>query len=593
MTRLRAVRVALLGAALVATALGGAPVASGAAPRPFGHPCVAQSGVRFCPAATLEQRVPSFDGVPIDVDVTLPPTGGGPFPTIVLLHGYPGTKTAYEVAPGAPAGSFSNVALARAGYAVVTTSARGFGASCGVPASRTPACARGWIHLADQRYEARDTQTLLGRLVDEGVAKASALGVSGGSYGGGQSLELAFLKDRVRKADGSFARWRSPRGTRLSIAAAYPVIPWSDLASALVPNGRESAFAVPAGVELLSYLNALYLGGAAVGYTAPKGADPGADLGTWTDVLNAGEPYGSRVRSILTTLSKYHGAMSLARAGDTPAPLMMLSGWTDDLFPPIQTLRVYDALRKRDPAAPVWLQLDDFGHSRGGSHAADQSALTAQALDFFATYLKGAKGRLPKRGSVLAFGQSCPNLTPRGLGPYRASSYDALSRAVLRLAAGGTQTVTSDGGDPALAMALNPKASQTGLGGNPCATFPLPASAAPGTAVMTKPVGKAFTYLGRGRISATVDTTGPYGQLNARLWDVAAGGQTLVDRSVYRLTPDQRGAIAFYLHGNGYRFAAGHTLKLELLGKDFPTRRSSNGHFAVRVSDLTVKLPVR
>jgi len=32
----------------------------------------------------LAQRVPSFDRVPLDVDVTLPATGSGPFPVIAI-----------------------------------------------------------------------------------------------------------------------------------------------------------------------------------------------------------------------------------------------------------------------------------------------------------------------------------------------------------------------------------------------------------------------------------------------------------------------------------------------------------------------------
>ena len=37
-------------------------------------------------------------------------------------------------------------------------------------------------------------QTLLGKLVDEGIAKPSALAATGAGYGGGQSMELAFLR---------------------------------------------------------------------------------------------------------------------------------------------------------------------------------------------------------------------------------------------------------------------------------------------------------------------------------------------------------------------------------------------------------------
>ena len=73
-----------------------APAAHAAPPNPFGHACAPQNGVLFCPTALDAQRVPSFDGVPLDVDVTLPPTGDGPFPTIVMMHGYGGNKKAFE-----------------------------------------------------------------------------------------------------------------------------------------------------------------------------------------------------------------------------------------------------------------------------------------------------------------------------------------------------------------------------------------------------------------------------------------------------------------------------------------------------------------
>src|SRR5262249_27110772 len=137
---------------------------------PFGHACVPQGGVRFCPTTSLVERVPMRDGVPIDVDVTLPPTGDGPFPTIMMLHGLGGDKTAFEAPTAAGTDNitfhFNNVFLAQRGYAVVNPTARGWGNSCGAPASRTPNCVHGWIHLADQRWEVRDAQDLLGMLVD-------------------------------------------------------------------------------------------------------------------------------------------------------------------------------------------------------------------------------------------------------------------------------------------------------------------------------------------------------------------------------------------------------------------------------------------
>src|SRR5580704_3858619 len=179
---------------------------------PFGHSCSQELGVRFCPTSTLAQRVPSFDGVPLDVDVTLPASGNGPFPTVVMLHGWGQNKGAFEERSAAGDDNenydYNNIYYALPGFAVVTYTAPGWGTSCGAPSSRTAGCAQGFMRFADQRYEARDTQFLLGELVDEHIAKAGHLGVTGESYGGAQSIELAYLRNRIRLPNGRFARWR-------------------------------------------------------------------------------------------------------------------------------------------------------------------------------------------------------------------------------------------------------------------------------------------------------------------------------------------------------------------------------------------------
>jgi predicted acyl esterase len=99
--------------------------------------------------------------------------------------------------------------------------------------------------------------------------------------------------------------------------------------------------------------------------------------------------------------------------------------------------------------------------------------------------------------------------------------------------------------------------------------------------------------MGQPTVTATIVTTGTNGQIAGRLWDVdSAGRQMLVSRGVYRLRDNERGALVFQSHGNGYRFAAGHTPKLELLGRDSPYLRASNGEFSVKLSGLDVSLPV-
>ena len=215
------------------------------------------------------ERVPSFDGVPLDVDVTLPRERRRPVPDDRDDARLRRHKSAFEAHVDARSG-YNNVFYAQQGYAVVNYSARGFGRSCGTPDSRTsPGCDGGWIHLADHRYEARDTQHLLGLLVDQGVAQADAIGVTGVSYGGIQSLNLARLRDRIRLPDGSFRPWRSPNGTPLRIAAAYragpaPTSPTRfsrTAASSTSGTPKPDQSIAPGGVMKKSYNDGLYLSG--------------------------------------------------------------------------------------------------------------------------------------------------------------------------------------------------------------------------------------------------------------------------------------------------------------------------------------------
>ena len=184
-------------------------------PAPFGHACKAQDGVRFCPAETLAQRVPSFDSVPLDADVTLPATGSGPFPTIVMMHGWGGSKASFEATSAAGDGNetfdYNNVYYAQHGYAVLNYSARGWGNSCGTPSSREAAgCAEGWIRLADQRYEARDTQHLLGLLADEKLVKPRGIGVTGISFSMCRNDESIGLIHSMRATSARPASGRAP-----------------------------------------------------------------------------------------------------------------------------------------------------------------------------------------------------------------------------------------------------------------------------------------------------------------------------------------------------------------------------------------------
>jgi hypothetical protein len=581
------------------------PVAAAPAQAPFGHSCTTQpDSTRFCPttegaAGQTLDGVPSFDGVPLDVDVTLPRQGlRGPYPTIVMLHGYGGDKTDFE--SGDPEGDGSNTYhynndwFARRGYAVVNYTARGFGHSCGGGPTgyHSGPCGQGYIRLADTRYEARDTQYLLGLLVDQGIAKRGALGVTGISYGGGQSLELAHLRNHIRLPDGTFAPWTSPKGVPLSISAAWPRWPWSDLVDSLLPNGRFLDTQVapagqsldPVGIPIASYIAGLYALGKSSGYycgDAPASFpcdNPDADLNTAFALTNAGEPPSEEALARLAEIYAHHQAYGLS---GTPAPLLIQNGWTDDLFPPAQAIRVYN---QASGSTPVSLQLGDIGHSRASNKPTVNRPFNEQGAAFFDRYLRGGHGG-PAPGSVTAYTQTCPASAPDG-GPYTAPSYPQLHTGTLSFGSAAPQIVTA-AGDPLTSAQLDP------IGGASDACKTVSALPVLGVATYSQPTEAGFTLLGLPTVTATVQTIGDFGELDSMLFDVAPSGDArLVSRGAYRLTANQTGQVSFQLHGNGYAFAPGHTVKLVLLGSDAPYLRPSNNlAFSVQVSQVTVSLP--
>jgi glycerophosphoryl diester phosphodiesterase/PKD repeat protein len=564
-------------------------------PRPFHmFSCETQSsGERLC-GGTMNSRVRTFDGVPLDVNVALPPkpTSGpdGGFPLVIQLHGWGGSKS----------GLSGMKSWAARGYAVLSYTARGFGNSCGSPQSRIAdpvGCAQGWIRLADSRYEARDSQYLAGLLADQALVDPQRIGAMGGSYGGGQSLHLAVLKDRVRLPDGSYAPWKSEkRGLDMKLAGAVPSIPWSDLAYSLMPNGRTRDYLVddqltsrsPIGVMKASYVTGLFATGAAAGYYAPPGADPDADLITWYARVAAGEPYEESVAQnvadkIAYDHSPYHLDMSTA-----PAPTLISNGWTDDLFPVDEAVRFANKVEKLHPGTPVSQLHFDYGHARGQQKAADMAVLRKRTEDWMDRYVKGDQSVAALDG-VEALTETCPKSAASG-GPFRADSWHELHPGEVRFQEAAAKTVLAGSGQPEVNRKVDPVAGPAAgadtcvnagaLHGDGMATYELP----PAT-------GDGYTLLGSATVLADMEVQGRDAGLVARLWDVGPDGATiLVARALYR--PDPVGRQVFQLHPNGWHFRPGHHARFELQGEDAPYARPSNDVWSATVSNLELRLPV-
>jgi hypothetical protein len=582
-------------------------------------PCAAQpDGTRLCQGATT----PTFDGTPLDVGVALPPVpASGPdggYPLIIVAHGFANERKDLDK-PEQPFFPSAHE-LARRGYAVLAPTDRGFGGSCGTPQARAAApsgCAKGWIHLMDVRYEVADAQFLAGELADASWIDPQQIGAIGESYGGGETLLLATLKDRVVTPSGTLEPWRSPvKGLPMRIAAATPVVPWSDLVYSLLPNGRTldytitppSADVTPVGVAKQSVVAGLYALGQAPpgfsgpvyspgGYYAPPGADPSADLTRWVALLNAGEPYDGEplVAPSIAALTDYRSpyylldrsaAPMLGSAPEAPAPMLISNGFTDDIFPVDEALRYYNLERSLFPTNPIALTFMDYGHPRAQNKAADIDLLRGQINAWIDHYVKGTA---PDPGQpVVALTQTCPVSAPSG-GPFVADSWVDLHPGELSYSSAAPQTILSGGGDPAVAKAFDPVA-----GSGACATAS--AGVEPGIATYELPTasGAGYTLLGAPLVIARLTISGAFPEIASRLLDVGPDGtETLVARGVWRPGADVSGTQYFQLHAGAWHFAPGHHPRLELLGRDAPFLRASNGQFTVTVSSLKLLLPTR
>jgi predicted acyl esterase len=554
--------------------------------------CAAQPSngeVRLCGGPTT-----TWDGqTKIDVNVILPPapTSGpdGPYPLIGDFHGWGGSKIGINE---------QTQGWAEEGYAVFSMSDRGWGNSCGSAdpdkVLMSSKCTNGYNHLMDDRFEVRDAQYLISVLADEGVAEPQKIGATGFSYGGGISMALAALRNRVMLPDGSLAAWESPDGKPMSIAAAVPQWPWTDLAYSLMPNGRTLDYVAdspylgpdgkaPIGIQKSSFVAALYGLGLGLSNYAPPGADKDADLTGWYALENAGEPYAANPMAgeVIEELTEHHSSYYIDH-GEAPAPLLIQNGWNDDLFPADEAIRFYNRTRTQYPGDPISLYFMDDGHMRSQNKQADEEAFEVRQNAWFDHYLK-EEGSEPK-SSVEILTTTCSGPSQ---GPYKADSWKNLAPGEVRFHSAAPQTIVPGSGDPSIGQSFDPIA-----GPGACAT----ASGADqaGTATYRLPAAPAagFTLAGSPTILAKIEAPGGQSEIAARLLDVSpTNKETLVARGLLRPGEGEE-EMVFQLHPQAYRFAAGEVPKLELLPSDAPYARPSNLQAPIAVSNLELRLPV-
>jgi X-Pro dipeptidyl-peptidase (S15 family)/X-Pro dipeptidyl-peptidase C-terminal non-catalytic domain len=583
--------------------------------------------------------VPGADAngdVALDVDIsvpTLPPPPGG-YPLIAFMHGCcNGTKLSWESTTfdaGGEQWHYNNAWFAARGYVVLNYTARGFR----IP----PFGSTGETQLDSRRFEINDFQYLAGLIADDPFFNVNPQKIvaTGGSYGGG--FAWLALTD---------PKWQSPGGKDMKLTAVAPKYGWTDLVYSLIPNGLHSqkpghlpAFdgsqtVEPFGIPKQSITNILYATGL-LGSTFPSYI---------TDAfacMNGPEPYetsplcatpiNTTLPSFIDDRSAYYQNQWFDRIASDPSyriPVFNAGTLTDELFTAVENLRMSNRIQQLVPDYPIQQYFGDYAHfvqskarewgdicgidhhvcrfadyPSGDLNATPaglvRTGVTTRLNRFIDHYAEppGDANQPQPRFDVTASLQVCPqNASPSQPAnepgeTFTAARFFDLAPYNLRFDLGGTQTTVNDVEPNQHAIQADPIFNLLTNGAR-CPFTSTPAGTGVAT-YETSALTEQATMIGATTVSIDYTATSLAGlQLNSRLYDVFPDGTAvLVDRGPRRVT-SLGGSVTYELHGNGWRFPAGHRIRIEIAQDDGPYARTSSLPSSTTITGVHLRIPVR
>ena len=535
-----------------------------------------------CTTAVDQSRVcngflaSGVDGTRLDLALQIPP-GTGPFPLVVLMHGWAGSKTG--------SGDIAD-SLVHDGLAVLRYSARGFGESWGL------------ANLADQHVEIADLRSLVGQLVDDSrfSLNPDAVAVTGVSYGGGQSW-LATLEPT----------FTSPAGAAVRIRTVVPIVPWTDLLYSLMPNGRPRDAIDGLGGAKLSYINGLFASGIRRRADRPYFNYP-LYLPAWAGWINAVEPnavdpvYRQIVNGLAGGRSIWWQQSFWSGVAANRIPVFEVQGFTDDLFPLPEAARMVSALHTIDPSYPITLYLGDLGHPRAVNKVGEVSYVETLMRQWFAYYLKG-QGSEPAHVVYAAITRPHAQAF-NSADVITASTIDELATSRVDHAFDGTAVLVNPASDPLAGFFWDPLVMigaeelqpYTGTPAEPptvpnsMAVYTLPAASL-SSASDVLVAGAPLVMLHASSLASRV-------QLDVRMYDVSADGtRQLITRGTYTADngalPIGGQDLTIPTYGNLWPLPSSHTLRLELTNLDTPYITPSRVPSVTTISNVSVEIPIR
>jgi len=492
----------------------------------------------------------------------VPGEGTGPFPALILNHGFGGSRTGD--------GGLAH-RLTEAGYIVLRYSSRGFG--------DTP----GQVDLFGYK-EQQDLLDAIHWLNDPANVPevwVDHLGQLGGSYGGGTAMMLATMN--------------APE-----IKAVAPLAAYIDFYRGLAPYN----VAKPVIVDV-SYASGL-------AFPQP-GNNVSEDFHRIVAALNTGvDLEGARQR--LDERSIIH------KLEDIRIPMFFAQGWNDSFFEAQEAIDAFTHLRSR--GVPAFLYLGGIGHPPANPDTRGPEAThieETQLLRFFDRYIRGIDNGFEDQPPIEFSNASWNGPTWDGT-TMRAESFPVGTPSRWNLCPGlPSGTITTGACTEPAAVTLTNSYATSNPTGEPLSgpfiedntdvditVIPPTWTPADTATFVSEPLTSDAQMTGIPRfglemISKAIGAGPARGplqtfQLDPRVYDVAPDGtEILVTRGAYSENTDAPlgpHTAEFEAFGFSYEFKAGHRIKLYLATNDAPYLRPASNPFTVVLrSGSWIELP--
>ena len=263
-----------------------------------------------------------------------------------------------------------------------------------------------------------------------------------------------------------------------------------------------------------------------LGYYAPVGTDPAADIIGWKALTDTGGPFDANpaADAMVDRAHRQPLGATTSTTAIAPAPALLANGWNDDLFPVDESLRYYNKVRAKYPNAPISMFHLDFGHSprarrdlRRRPRGADRRRERLAGLLRQGRRVRARRRARRRRHPHLQVpGQRRRHALPRGR-PGRSSR-----RARSGSTAPRAQTIVAPGTAPCNAF----------TSGDVCTTTASADNASRRDLQGPRRRRRAYTLAGSPTIVAKLDVKGANDMVAARLYDVDGATQRLIARGV-------------------------------------------------------------